>query len=81
MILRPKAEFDPLLVCWGGPGQPRTDCCSYCSGGFRDNEVPLILGTEDGWVAEFCEGCQRRYWGFEVFPPSQEDEDDDPTSL
>lgn len=66
--LRPAAGFDWTAVSWGGPDQQRTTICSYCEAPIVDDDcdyldVPLILTTEDGWVAEFCDACQRKWWG------------------
>jgi hypothetical protein len=72
--LNPRRGFDWTLVEWGAPDQVRTTKCSYCATPFREDahglpdEIPLILSTEAGWCAEFCEACQTRWWGFESFP-------------
>lgn len=55
--------FTWLAVSWAAPGEPRMETCSYCDAELRDDEVPLMLWNEDGWCAEFCAGCQRRWWG------------------
>jgi uncharacterized protein with PIN domain len=72
--LKPKPGFDWSRVNWGGPDQRRTDRCSYCDKLFPDpydddveDFVPLIMWNKDGWAAEFCEDCQREWWGLRVF--------------
>jgi hypothetical protein len=57
-----------MLINWGGPDEPRTDCCSYCGDKLPDEDedaefVPLILWNEDGWAAEFCDHCQAAWFG------------------
>jgi hypothetical protein len=64
--LRPRPGFNPMLVNWGGPDEPRTDRCSYCGDRFpldEDGFVPLILWNEAGWTAEFCDHCQAAWFG------------------
>lgn len=60
--LTPVADFNWLQVSWGGPDEPVATECSYCNVPFTEDEVPLMLGTEAGWVAQFCEACCQRYW-------------------
>jgi hypothetical protein len=64
--LAPKAGFDWSKVKWGGPDDRRTTICSYCGAPFSeedDSDVPLTLWTKAGDCAEFCEECQRQWWG------------------
>lgn len=66
--LTPRAGFDPQLINWGGPDELRTRQCSYCDAPFPADEedsgfVPLALYRADGWVAEFCDDCQAKWWG------------------
>jgi hypothetical protein len=68
--LKPRPGFDWTRVNWGGPNQIRTDRCSYCDKLFPDpygdgdsDFVPLILWNGEGWAAEFCDDCQRKWWG------------------
>jgi hypothetical protein len=61
--LSPRPGFNWTAVSWGGPDEPRTDKCSYCDAPLSEDEVPLILWNNDGWAAEFCEACQRKWWG------------------
>jgi hypothetical protein len=66
--LAPLPCFDWALVKWGAPNARRTTRCSYCGAQFPDGEddaefVPLILWNPEGWCAEFCDACQRRWWG------------------
>lgn len=62
--IRPAPGFDWARVSWGGPDQPRTETCSYCDAPIGDDEVPLILWSEKGWCAEFCDACKKLWWGF-----------------
>ena len=61
--LMPAPGFNWLQVGWGGPDEIRTSKCSYCDQPLAEEIVPLLVMREDGWVAEFCEACQRRWWG------------------
>jgi hypothetical protein len=68
--LKPQAGFNWALVNWGAPDQRRTDRCSYCEAVFPDDDddpgfVPLILWNREGWTAEFCDTCQRKWWGLQ----------------
>lgn len=71
--LKPKPGFDWSRVNWGGPEDVRTRQCSYCAKPFPDEEdeendfVPLILWKQDGSAAEFCEDCQREWFGIETY--------------
>lgn len=70
MQLQPTAEFNWQKVSWGGPNEVPTVTCSYCEAPLPDDcdpdyDIPLILWNEDGWCAQFCIECQRRYWGVE----------------
>jgi hypothetical protein len=78
--ISPRPGFEWSAVNWGAPDQPRTDRCSYCEASFPDDDedpgfIPLILSNAEGWVAEFCDDCQRRWWGIERY-----DDDDDRTT-
>jgi len=68
--LAPKPGFDWRRVRWGAPDARRTDRCSYCGAKLPDDDdddaepfVPLILWNREGWCAEFCAGCQVKWWG------------------
>lgn len=63
MQIKPKAGFDWARVIWGRPDSPRSVLCSYCSASFADDDVPLIMWTEPGMAAQFCEACQEQWWG------------------
>lgn len=70
--LRPRPGFNPMLIAWGGPDEPRTDRCSYCGDKFPTEEenpefVPLILWNGKGWCAEFCDHCQATWFGMQSF--------------
>ena len=55
--------FNWMAVSWGGPDEPRTETCSYCDVELRGDGLPLVLWNAEGWCAEFCTDCQRRWWG------------------
>jgi len=66
--LRPSEGFDWTAVSWGGPDQIVSCECSYCEAplgepGDPDYEVPLIIWNADGWCAQFCAECCRKWWG------------------
>jgi hypothetical protein len=63
--LRPAPGFLWMAVSWGGPDEVVSDRCSYCSELISDDDVPLMLWTKAGWMAQFCDACQRRWWGLE----------------
>ena len=65
--MRPNARFNWMQVSWGAPDQIRTETCSYCDAPIDDESVPLIIWRADGWVGEFCEECQRQWWGMQSF--------------
>jgi hypothetical protein len=65
MGLRPRSGFDWLRVSWGAPDEPRAEACSYCDAPLVDGGVPLVLWNADGWCAQFCDDCQRTWWGLE----------------
>jgi hypothetical protein len=64
-MLLPRRGFDWNHVSWGRPDSPRSALCSYCSAGIPEDSVPLILWTEDGHAAQFCDACQRKWWGLQ----------------
>lgn len=78
MLITPKEGFDWSRVNWGGPEQRRTRCCSYCAKPFPGREEDpyalLALYAKDGSCAEFCDDCQREWFGVESF---DDDDDDD----
>ena len=64
--MRPRSGFDWLRVSWGAPEEPPAEACSYCDALLDvDAGVPLILWNADGWCAQFCDDCQRIWWGLE----------------
>lgn len=67
--LNPRSGFDWRRVRWGGPTETRTESCSYCPNVIPEESVPLMLFKDDGSLAQFCDDCQRTWWGVEAFPP------------
>jgi hypothetical protein len=41
------------------------ETCSYCDAPLPEDGVPLMLSRPDGWCAQFCDDCQRTWWGAE----------------
>jgi hypothetical protein len=66
-LLTPGAEWDWSAVSWGAPDELPTETCSYCDQPLGEEEMPLILWNDDHWCAQFCEACQHKHWGFEIF--------------
>lgn len=60
--LKPREGFDWNRVTWGRPDAVRSALCSYCSAGIGIDDVPLVLSTPQGYVAQFCEDCSKRWW-------------------
>lgn len=71
--LKPLPGFQWDRIAWGQPDSPRSAVCSYCFTAINDGDVPLILWTEDGHLAQFCDECQRRWWGVEGFDDDDTD--------
>jgi len=61
--IRPGLGFKWEHVAWGKPDSVRSAVCSYCFTAIGEDDVPLILSKEDGHVAQFCDGCQIKWWG------------------
>lgn len=61
--LKPKPGFDWDHISWGAPNSVRSALCSYCSAGIGEDDVPLILSSDKGYVAQFCNDCMARWWG------------------
>jgi hypothetical protein len=54
-------------VTWGRPDSVPTVLCSHCSAVVPDDDIPLILWTEQGYAARFCKPCSQTWWGLEDF--------------
>ena len=65
-LLQPKPGFEWGRVKWGGPLDPVSDACSYCSARIPEEAVPLRFWTEQGHAAVFCDPCSARWFGLEV---------------
>jgi len=63
MKLAPRLGFDWSKINWGEPDAPPSALCSLCSSGIDEDEVPLMMWSRDGHAAQFCEACQRKWWG------------------
>lgn len=63
MMLTAKRGFNWMQVSWGGPDEPRSERCSYCEAVIAEDDVPLILTSRTGWVAQFCDDCCTKWWG------------------
>lgn len=61
--LAPREGFDWMAVSWGGPDEPITRTCSYCEANIDEDDVPMIMWTNQGFCARFCVACQSRWWG------------------
>jgi hypothetical protein len=72
MSLKPSAGFDWSHVTWGRPDSPRSVLCSYCSASLGDESVPLVMWKDDGHAAQFCDACQRKWFGLESFDNEEE---------
>jgi hypothetical protein len=62
MILAVKPGFNWMQVSWGGPDEVRSDRCSYCEAVIADDDVPLIMTSKAGWLAQFCDACTDTWW-------------------
>lgn len=71
--LKPRPGFDWNHISWGRPDSPRSALCSYCSAMIGSDDVPLILTCDSGFVAQFCNGCMSKWWGFTIFEDQEEE--------
>lgn len=80
MKVIPKPGFDAQLINWGAPDQTRTMQCSYCEAPLPpvDERQTLMLFTDEGWAAEFCEGCSSKCFGLSFFGNEPGDDDHAP---
>jgi hypothetical protein len=60
---QPRPGFDWNRVARGRADSPVRALCSYCHGRISDDDVPLMLWKRDGSMAQFCDQCQREWWG------------------
>jgi hypothetical protein len=61
--MQPRKGFDWNHVSWGKPDSPRSALCSYCSAAIGEDDVPLIMWSNNGHAAQFCDDCMRKWWG------------------
>jgi hypothetical protein len=73
--LKPKHGFDWNHVAWGKPDSPRSALCSYCSAKIGEDDVPLIMWTDDSHAAQFCNACMEKWWGITVSEPAYNPDD------
>lgn len=65
MKLELKPGFEWSRVRWDKPDNPVSGVCSYCDAVLDADKIPLRLwGETSGRAAQFCEACQRTWWGF-----------------
>lgn len=63
--LEPRPGFNWEIVRWSMRAE---DSCSYCDVQIPERQVPLRLWRKGGHMgAQFCEECQRAWWGIEGF--------------
>jgi hypothetical protein len=67
MKLQPLPGFDSTKIRWGGPDEPVSDTCSYCPNPISEDSVPLMMWTERGDCAVFCDDCMTRWFGMQPF--------------
>lgn len=72
-VLKPTDDFDWKLVVWGAPDDTVAENCSYCGEPLGEDEMPLIMWNKAGWTVQFCENCQRKYWGLECLDDDGDD--------
>jgi hypothetical protein len=53
-------RLDAPPLAWGRPDSPRRPLCAICHGALP--EVPVMMFTEDGWAANFCDKCFKRWF-------------------
>jgi len=70
--IEPLPGFDWSKVKWGGPNERISEHCSYCGEQLGLDDVPLMMWSEAGACAQFCDACMVRYWGF---APTREPDD------
>jgi hypothetical protein len=73
--LEPKPGFDWARVTWGRPDSVKSVLCSYCSASIGDDDVPLMMWKADGHAAQFCDRCQRTWFGLMSFPDDDGESD------
>jgi hypothetical protein len=76
MNVQPRPGFDWSRVTWGRPDSVVSAVCSYCSASISEGDMPLRLWQADGHAAQFCDRCQRRWFGLQTFAPDGFDDRD-----
>lgn len=67
MKIEPKPGFDWSRITWGRPDSVVSVLCSYCAASIPEDAMPLRVWQEDGSAAQFCDDCQRRWWGLQSY--------------
>jgi hypothetical protein len=75
--IEPLPGFDWRKVTWGRPDSPRSALCSYCSQALGSDDVPLILFTTAGYAAQFCDACQRQWFGSKHYDTGEDRQADE----
>ena len=73
MSLQPKPGFDWGRIAWGRPDSRRSAVFSYCFAAIGEDDVPLILWTDDGHASQFCDACMEKWWGMRSYKEPEED--------
>lgn len=77
--LTPLPGFDWMGVHWGAPDERVSEQCCYCDEPIPEDDMPLMMMTEGGYVASFCRGCQKKWWGLQSFDDGPGDKNRDPS--
>jgi hypothetical protein len=54
-------SLDSLSVNWEGPDEPPGDRCSFCEAPLKEDDVPLVMWSSEGWTARFCDRCAEKH--------------------
>jgi hypothetical protein len=59
--MRYNLKLDGLAINWEGPHETPGDRCSFCEAPFRQDDVPLVMWSSEGWTARFCDRCAGKH--------------------
>lgn len=67
--LAPKPGFDWNKVAWSKPDSVRSSLCSMidCLAIIPEDTVPLMMWSEDGHAAQWCDKCMEKWWGMKTY--------------